>query len=128
MLKKLTVIAVLFMGCASSQAATVYLDPIAQSASIGSSVAVSLAGEDFSQTIDGGGINLSFNPAVLQITNVTVNTTTWEFSTTPGTINNTTGDLTNLTFSSLFGRSGNFPIAQIDFLATGFGNKPVNPD
>jgi hypothetical protein len=108
-----------------AQSAMVSIDPVSQTANVGDEVSISLIGKDFAQTIEGGGINLNFDPAVLQLKNVAVNTQTWEFSTTSGEIDNTLGKLNDLTFSSFAGRSGNFPIAQITFLALGVGTSPL---
>jgi hypothetical protein len=121
MIHKLVAFTVLLLCCAVAEAATVYLDPLTQSALIGNTVTVALKGRGFTQTIEGGGVNLSFNPAVLQLNSVAVDTTTWEFFTTPGTINNTAGTLTDLTFSSFAGNSGSFPVAQLIFQAKGLG-------
>jgi hypothetical protein len=125
MIHKLVAFTLLMLGSAMAQAATVYLDPLAQSSTIGNTVSVALKGQDFTQTIEGGGVNLSFNPAVLQLNSVAVDTTTWEFFTTTGTINNTAGTLTDLTFSSFAGRSGSFSIAQLIFQTTGVGISPL---
>jgi hypothetical protein len=121
MIHKIAAFVALFFGCAIAQAAIVYIDPATQSTSIGNTVSVALKGQDFTQPIEGGGVNLSYNPLVLQLNSVKVDNTTWDFFTTPGTINNTTGKLTDLTFSSFAGRSGSFSIAQITFQSTGLG-------
>jgi hypothetical protein len=125
MIHKLVAFTLLMLGCTMAHAATVYLDPLTQSALIGNTLSVALKGQDFTQTIEGGGVNLRFNPAVLQLNSVAVDTTTWEFFTTPGTINNAAGTLTDLTFSSFAGRSGSFSIAQIIFQVTGLGTSPL---
>lgn len=122
---KTIVFCVLSLGCAIAQAATVYIDPVTQAANVGETVVVSLKGQGFAQAIDGGGVNLSFNPAFLQLSNVKVDATTWEFFTTPGTVNNTAGTLTDLTFSSFAGRSGSFSIAQISFQAKAAGSSAL---
>ena len=125
MMNKLAVLVFLLTVATAAQSSTVYIDPVSQTVNLGDTVSIALKGQDFSQTIEGGGINLSFDPTVLQLTNVTVDDTTWEFFTTPGTINNTTGHLTDLTFSSFAGNSGSFSIAQITFQATGLGTSPL---
>lgn len=102
------------------------IDPTAQIRHIGAIATISLIGLNFSETIEGGGINLSFDPSVLQIVDVNVDADTWEFATTPGIIDNTLGQLVDLTFSSFIGRSGDFPIAQITFSVSGIGVSPLN--
>jgi hypothetical protein len=98
-----------------AQAASVYLDPAAVAATPGDRLSLSLRGRDFGQTIEGGGVSLGFDPLVLQLESVVVDELTWDFVATPGEVDNASGTLSDLTFSSLAGHSGSFPIAELSF-------------
>lgn len=125
MFHRILVSAFFMLGSVAAHSATVAIDPPAQTVDLGDTVTIALSGADFSETIEGGGVNLHFDPQVLQLTTVTVDDATWEFFTTPGTVDNTQGTLTDLTFSSFAGNSGSFPIAQLTFHATGSGISPL---
>jgi hypothetical protein len=88
----------------------------------GQTLTVALAGQSFDHPTEGGGFDLTFDPAVVQVSGVTVDAATWEFFTKNGTIDNARGTLTDLIFASFAGRSGNFPIATITFTTVAAGS------
>jgi hypothetical protein len=111
---------------AASAAPTVSLSPAPANVQLGQSTTVSLSGSSFTQTTEGGGVSLHFDPTRVHVTNVTIDTTTWEFFTSVGAIDNTNGVVNNIVFASFAGRSGNFPIATITFQAVGVGTAALS--
>ena len=109
---------------ASTHAASVAFDVNAQDVTLGSEFSLVVMGSDF-PAISGGGLTLLFDPAVLQITSVTINTSVFEFyigdGPEKGVLNNSLGSLTNTAFNSIVGATGNFSIMTIKFTAIGSG-------
>jgi hypothetical protein len=92
-----------------------------------------ILGRDFSliiqgndvPAITGGGLNLIFNPSVIKIKSVTINTSVFEDysgdGTEEGILDNSSGLLADTTFKTRRGASGDFSIMIIDFTAVGSG-------
>lgn len=66
---------------------------------------------------EGGGINLHYNPAVLKVSRVSVDGTTWTFVNRDGEIDNATGTVADILFSSYAGISDSAIIATVEFVA-----------
>jgi hypothetical protein len=92
----------------------------------GQTLTLVLAGQSFDHPTEGGGFDLTFDPAVVQVSGVTVDAATWEFFTKNGTVDNARGTLTDLIFASFAGRSGNFPIATITFTTVAAGSPSLH--
>lgn len=104
------------------QAGTVVLDVGAGLFQVGDSFSVTVRGEGFNTGITGGGFDLDFNPDVLELGLVTINTTIFNFGSKAGTTDNDLGELRDLGFGNFFGDSSvSFLIATLDFTATGAG-------
>ena len=82
----------------------------------GSVYTVDLNVNEFPLT-EGGGLNVHFDPAFIQVTNVTVDGVVWDFVNQNGFINNVTGTAGNILFSSYAGVSGNARVASVEFTA-----------
>ena len=67
--------------------------------------------------IEGGGLNLQFNPSVLNVVSVQVDNGAWGFVSRNGEIDNEAGQVTDIVFSSFPGVSGNAAIATIEIKA-----------
>ena len=106
-----------------AEAATVRFEPSSRIVDLGSDFSMAIVGEDFTSITEGGGLNLSFDPAVIKVNSVVLDSATWEFFTNPGSINNTigTGTVDDIIFASSIGRSGNFDIGTIFFTALSLG-------
>ena len=93
----------------------------------GASFAVQVRGVGFTDNVVGGGFNFSFNPLVVSLSSVVVNTAVWEFVSSPGTINNAAGTLVDVFFNSnrLVLPTGNFDIATLNFTAIGEGSSAL---
>jgi len=85
----------------------------------GDSFTVSLFGYDFA-SLDGGGADLSFSPALLELTSVQVDPS-WDFFSLPGEIDNATGHLTGMSFNVWGAKQGDFAIASLQFTAKASG-------
>ncbi len=94
---------------------------------IGESFAVQVRGSGFIDNVVGGGFNLSFDPGVLSLTSVSVNTVVWEFISSNGRIDNTLGRLHDVFFNSFRAvlPTGDFSIATRQFSARAIGNSLV---
>ncbi len=66
-------------------------------------------------TTEGGGVVLSFNPKVVQVTSVSVDGTVWGFVNRNGEIDNDNGGVSGILFSDYRGVAGNAKIATIQF-------------
>lgn len=109
-----------------AQAATVRFSPVAITVQDGGSFSLDLVGTGFSRVLDGGGVNISFDPSLVEVTAVAINTdpaTGWDpdFS-SGGTINNVLGSVDGLYFSSFADRSGSLLFATISLRALSPGS------
>lgn len=108
----------------SSHAAMVSFDQSSYSMKQGNVFTVSIFGSFSAQEIlDGGGLSLNFNSTVLKVNSVTINTTLFEFYSDPGTINNISGNVSDMIFNTFtYNATGNFKIADINLTALKSGN------
>jgi hypothetical protein len=92
----------------------------------GQTFAVVVAGQGFDHPTEGGGLDLTFDPGVVQVASVSVDATTWEFFAKSGDIDNARGTLSDLIFASFAGRAGSFPIATITFNTVAAGSANIH--
>jgi len=112
-----TIAATLALTGAAHAAPQVQLSPTTASVLPGGMVELTIAGTGFDMTTVGGGLSLQWNPDVLDLDSVVVDTTTWEFARSGGLLDAASGTLSDLYFASFIGRSGNFGIATLRFVA-----------
>lgn len=106
----------------AASAATVAFSPANSGWTTGMSFTLDLVGTGFDAGIlDGGGVNVSFDPAVVIATAVMVDTTEWEFFSDPGIVDNNTGTITGLSFSSFANRTGTLHFGSVSFQVVGTG-------
>lgn len=125
-----TLLAVVFTSLSvitGAQAATVGFSPFSTSVSVGQNFSLDIVGNfPGSEAIDGGGLNLSFVPSIVNVTGVTINTALFEFVVDSSTINNTVGTVSDIIFNSFANTpTGSFLIATVNFTATGAGNSAL---
>jgi len=108
-------------------AGSLVITPPAAAFNPGDSFALLVRGSGFTDNVVGGGFNLSFDPTVLALTSVTVDTVVWEFISSPGSIDNAAGTLSDVFFNSFKAAlpTGNFSIASLQFTAKASGNSAV---
>jgi hypothetical protein len=94
---------------------------------IGESFSVNITATDFDVVLDGGGLNIHYDPSIVQLNSASVDTTTWDpdLSRIHGGIDNSSGYLTGLIFNSFEDVTGNFSIATLDFTAVGIGESAL---
>ena len=91
----------------------------------GQTFQVDINGNNFGYVLDGGGFNLSWNPAIVSVDSLAVDSNTWDFVQTDsnGTLNSTAGTITNVIFNDFFNQNqGNFPIAVLTLTALKLGS------
>jgi hypothetical protein len=113
--------ALLFTGAAHA-APQVQLSPTTATLLPGEVVELTITGTGFDMTMIGGGLSLQWNPDVLDLQSVVMDTATWEFKTTGGELDAAVGTLSDMYFNSFDGRSGSFGIATLRFVADSAGS------
>jgi hypothetical protein len=89
--------------------------------SIGEAFIMDIVGTDFPLT-QGGGFNLTYDPNIIAATNVSIDDTlAWNFVNSTGTIDSQNGTVLDVIVSDFPGRSGDFTVASIEFVAVGVG-------
>lgn len=110
------------LGSVAADAANVGFSPATTTQTNGATFSLDLVGTGFnSGDLDGGGINFNFNPNVVQVTSVMVDTLTWEFFSDNGTVDNALGEVTGIQFNSFQSRNGDLLFATVEFTAIGDG-------
>ena len=74
---------------------------------------------------EGGGVTLRFDPALLQVVNVTVDGNVWDFKNKDGRINNAEGSVSDILFSSYQGVSGDAKVATVEFKSIAKGSSAI---
>lgn len=91
---------------------------------VGQTVSVDLVMSDF-ETTEGGGVNLHFNPKMVKVNSVVVDDSTWSFVNQDGEIDNNTGIVKDILFSSYRSVSGDAKIATIELEFVGKGKSKI---
>lgn len=126
--RQLFATAALFTASITAQAAgSLVITPPANTVNPGDSFALLVSGSGFTDNVVGGGFNLSFDPAVLMLSSVSVNTAVWEFVSSNGQINNALGTLSDVYFNSFRPvlPTGDFAIATLQFTAMAAGSSAL---
>lgn len=87
----------------------------------GPSFTVDLVGTGFTGSTDGGSVNLSFDPTLLQVVSFVVSPT-WNFYADAGVVDNTLGTITGIEFATLATPPASFTVGTITFAAIGAGS------
>lgn len=125
----LVLVVTLFLSVPPVQAAMLTLDELDSVVTPGASFSVQLVGRGFSQATVGGGVDLFFDPAALQVTSVTFGSSAFEFVNTVQAIDNSAGKVDSILVSSLRNPpSGDFNVATIGFMATQAGFSVLDPE
>ena len=64
---------------------------------------------------EGGGVTLRFDPALIQVANVNVDSSVWRFKNKEGFVNNAEGTTYDILFSSYQGVDGSAKVATVEF-------------
>lgn len=76
-------------------------------------------------TTEGGGVTVRYNPKVLQVRDVTIDTGIWTFGSRVDEIDNRRGRVSDILFTSYSGVTGAAPVATIEFEAIKKGRSRV---
>lgn len=103
----------------ANAAGTVVATPSSSSVTPGSVIELTISGQAFAEAVVGGGLNFAWNPAVIDLQSVTLDTVTWEFLTSAGLHDPASGTLSDVYFNSVRSSlpTGNFSIATLRFVA-----------
>lgn len=91
---------------------------------VGDTFTVDIAMSNFPAS-EGGGVSVQFDPAMMNASNVSINSADWDFVNKTGTIDNSNGVISDILFSSFKGASGDSHIATITFNAISSGNSQI---
>ncbi len=89
------------------------------------SFSVDIQGSGFVDQIFGGGYNIAFDPSVLQLEAIVI-PPSWEFATSPGTLDAAAGTVTDVFFNTFVAPvAGDFLTATLTFRAIGTGTSDI---
>ena len=74
---------------------------------------------------EGGGVSVRFDATMLNASDVTINSVSWDFVNKVSSIDNATGVISDILFSSYNGVTGDSPIATITFNAVASGSSQI---
>lgn len=77
-------------------------------------------------TSEGGGVTVQFDPSIINVSNVTINSEIWNFVNKAGEIDNNAGVISDILFSSFNGISEDGNVATITFSAISSGNSQIS--
>lgn len=122
-LNKTFVAAALALAAVAAQAQTVSVSPSLTEVKIGDSFTVDLSATGFPNKIFGGGYNIAFDAAILQLDDITF-PANWEFLTSKGsTVGGNVSDVFFNTFSAPI--AGDFLTSTLKFTAIGSGSSAI---
>ncbi|MCW8831658.1 MAG: cohesin domain-containing protein, partial [Gammaproteobacteria bacterium] len=119
-IKILTILPLFF--CLHIQAATVTWSNTNNIVNENDSFSLDVVGRDFVGDVDGGGVNVNFDPSVVNVVSVTIDETVWNLGSnanSTGTINNTTGSVEGIMVNTFAYLTGDFIVATINFQVVG---------
>jgi len=116
MIRKLVVLILTLVLPLLADAAEPVVDfsPSRTKATVGETVLVDLVMQDFPVN-QGGVFSMRFDPSVVQVNQVSVNTTDWNFFHRVSAIDNTNGVVSDIIFASYTGVGGDAVIATVEF-------------
>ena len=125
MIKQLIAVLVFLTASAATGAATISANPASSNVVLGAVFDLEVIGTGFPVT-QGGGFNLGFDAAVLQVNSVSIDGNVWDFVNDNGVIDNVAGNVSAVLVSAFPGvGSGDFTVATIEFLAIGLGSSGI---
>ena len=126
----------IFSLAASTHAQIVRFESILPPVETGVVFELTVIGDDFTSSPDGGGLNVSFNPEHLRVHSVSIDPvwTAQGIGLSTGTIDNVTGTIEGITFNSFSNVGNTFPIIfiSLESISTGksnlsLSNNAMNP-
>ncbi len=77
------------------------------------------------ESSEGGSVTVNYDPALLEVSSVNVDTSAWNFVNKNGQIDNESGSVTDIVFSSYQGVSGDAVLATVEFKAIAKGSSSI---
>ncbi|WP_161784329.1 cohesin domain-containing protein [Aquabacterium sp. NJ1] len=112
--------------CLAVQAQTVSITPSLSNVNLGDTFSVDVAATGFPDKIFGGGYNLAFDPAILQLNAITI-PASWEFATSTGLLDPASGTVSDVYFNTFVAPiKGDFLTATLQFTAVGSGTSAIS--
>ena len=104
-------------------AASITWDTVNSNQLAAGSFSLDIVGLGFVIDVDGGGVNLSFDSSILNVTQITIDENVWDFGglgISTGTIDNGAGTVNGIMVNTLATTvTGDFTVATVDFLVVG---------
>jgi len=114
LIRNLAVLLALIGAAGTASAANLVISPASSAIKPDTSFIVQVLGTDFTDIVVGGGFDLTYDPNVLTLDTVTINTALWEFA--PSTGHKGSGTLTDVSFNTFVNMpTGNFLVATLGF-------------
>jgi len=89
---------------------------------VSDSFQVNLLGSGFTSGTDGGGVNFTYDPAVLRVDSLELDPANWDFFADTGLIDNSAGTVTGVEFAtSSLSLPSDFVVGTVAFTAVGVG-------
>ncbi len=70
----------------------VFIEPAGKTVNLGDTFSIILKGENFNLGMDGGSIDMAFDPMILKADSVSINSGFWNFDASKGSIDNDAGN------------------------------------
>lgn len=114
------------LACLAAQAQTVSITPSLTNVNLGDTFSVDVAATGFPDKIFGGGYNLAFDPAIVQLDAITI-PASWEFATSTGLLDPASGTVSDVYFNTFVAPvKGDFLTATLKFTAVGSGTSAIS--
>jgi hypothetical protein len=112
------------LSATSVLANTVTFNPSVSNVQLNDIFTVDIVGTDFTSGTDGGGVNVSFDPSILNVLSVSLDSV-WDIWADTGTIDNTSGTVTGIDFATFSNLPSSFTIGTLQLKATGTGSSTL---
>lgn len=103
-----------------SMAGTITWDSLTNPVSENAIFSLDIIGTGFGDIVDGGGVDFTFDPSVLQILSISIDAGVWDFFPVTGTINNIAGTVNGIEVNAALSTiTGDFIVASVQFQTIG---------
>lgn len=122
--KKLIFVITMFLSGHLS-AATITWEALTTNVSVNDIFTLDVVGTGFTSSVDGGGVNVSFDQNILNVLSVSINESVWDFGgfgISTGTIDNSNGTLDGVMVNAFSDVTGDFVVATIQMQAIAVGD------
>jgi len=119
--KIITLMTLLFSSHLS--AATITWEASSTNVNVNDSFTLNIIGTSFSNNVDGGGLDFSFNSSVLNVASISIDENVWNLGAgiSTGTIDNVLGTVNGISVNAWSDVIGDFTVASVTFQAIGSG-------